>query len=105
MRAKLALVLHLSGVGECGRLIWVWSVQAQGWMRICTHIRNQGIYRAIFGWEHGVKDAKIGYSLRLTKLFKLSGGRFIGQDGLGFLFRTCHRRKKNFWLGRWWAGG
>ncbi len=29
MRAKLALVLHLGGVGECGRLIWVWSVQAQ----------------------------------------------------------------------------
>ena len=44
MRSKLALVLHLGGVGECGRLIWVWSVQAQGWMRTCTHIRNQGIY-------------------------------------------------------------
>jgi hypothetical protein len=44
MRAKLALVLHLGGVGECGRLIWVWSVQTQGWMRTCTHIRNQGIY-------------------------------------------------------------
>jgi hypothetical protein len=29
MRAELALVLHLGGVGECGRLIWVWSVQAQ----------------------------------------------------------------------------
>ena len=44
MRAKSALVLHLGGGGECERLIWVWSVQAQGWMRICTHIRNQGIY-------------------------------------------------------------
>ena len=44
MRAKLALGLHLCGVGECGRLIYVWSVQAQGWMRTCTHIRNQGIY-------------------------------------------------------------
>ena len=29
MRAKLALVLHLGGVGEYGRLIWIWSVQAQ----------------------------------------------------------------------------
>jgi hypothetical protein len=44
MRAKLALVLQLGGVGECGRLIWVWSVQAQSWMRTGTHIRNQGIY-------------------------------------------------------------
>ncbi len=44
MRAKLALLLHLGGVGECRRLIWVWSVQAQSWMRTCTHIRNQGIY-------------------------------------------------------------
>ncbi len=25
----MALVLHLGGVGECGRLIWDWSVQAQ----------------------------------------------------------------------------
>jgi hypothetical protein len=45
MRAKLALVLHLGGVGECGSLIWVWSVQAQSWMRTGMHIRNQGIYR------------------------------------------------------------
>ncbi len=44
MRAKWALALHLGGVGKCGRLIWVWSVQAQGWMRICRHVRNQGIY-------------------------------------------------------------
>jgi hypothetical protein len=44
MRAKLALVLHLGGIGECGSLIWVWSVQAQSWMRTCTHIRKQGIY-------------------------------------------------------------
>jgi hypothetical protein len=29
MRAKMALVLHLAGVGKCGRLIWDWSVQAQ----------------------------------------------------------------------------
>jgi hypothetical protein len=29
MRAKLAPVLHLGGVGKCGRLIWVWSVQVQ----------------------------------------------------------------------------
>ena len=29
MRAKLALVLHLGGIGEYGSLIWVWSVQAQ----------------------------------------------------------------------------
>ncbi len=29
MRAKVALVLHLGGVGKCGRLIWVWSVQIQ----------------------------------------------------------------------------
>jgi hypothetical protein len=29
MRAKMALVLHLGGVGKCGRLIWDWSVQAQ----------------------------------------------------------------------------
>ncbi len=25
----MALVLHLGGVGKCGRLIWDWSVQAQ----------------------------------------------------------------------------
>ncbi len=60
---------------------------------------------AIFGCGCGVKDAKIGYLLRLTKLFKQSGGRFIGQDGLAFLFITCHRWKKSFWMGRWWAGG
>jgi hypothetical protein len=37
MRAKLALMLHLGGVGECGRLIWVWSVQAQesGDLQLC----------------------------------------------------------------------
>jgi hypothetical protein len=29
MRAKMALVLHLGGVGECERLIWDWSIQAQ----------------------------------------------------------------------------
>ncbi len=29
MRAKMALVLHLGGVGEWGRLIWDWSVQAR----------------------------------------------------------------------------
>jgi hypothetical protein len=29
MRAKMALVLHLGGVGKYGRLIWEWSVQAQ----------------------------------------------------------------------------
>ena len=59
----------------------------------------------IFGCGRGVEDAKIGYSLRSTKLFKWSGGRFIRQDGLAFHFITCHRQKKSFWLGRWWAGG
>ena len=29
MRAKMALMLHLGGVGEGRRLIWDWSVQAQ----------------------------------------------------------------------------
>jgi len=29
MRAMLALVLHLGGVGECMRLIWEWSVHNQ----------------------------------------------------------------------------
>jgi hypothetical protein len=29
MRAMLALVLHLGGVGECVRLIWGWSDQGQ----------------------------------------------------------------------------
>ena len=29
MRAMMALVLHLGGVGKCGRLIWEWSVQSQ----------------------------------------------------------------------------
>jgi len=29
MRAMLALVLHLGGVGECVRLIWEWSVHNQ----------------------------------------------------------------------------
>ncbi len=29
MRAKMALVLHLGGVGECMRLIWEWSVHNQ----------------------------------------------------------------------------
>jgi len=29
MRAMMTLVLHLGGVGECGRLIWEWSVQGQ----------------------------------------------------------------------------
>jgi hypothetical protein len=29
MRAMMALVLHLGGVGECGRLIWEWSVHSQ----------------------------------------------------------------------------
>ncbi len=60
---------------------------------------------AIFGCGHGFKDAKIDYLLRSMKLFKRSGGRFIGQDGSVFLFITCRRRKKSFWLGRWWAGG
>ena len=60
---------------------------------------------AIFGCEHGFEDVKIGYLLRSPKLFKRSGGRFIGQDGSVFLFITCHCRKKSFWLGRWWAGG
>jgi hypothetical protein len=30
----------------------------------------------------GFEDAKIGYSLRWTKLFERSGGRHIGRDGL-----------------------
>ncbi len=60
---------------------------------------------AIAGCGHGFEDAKIGYSLRSTKLFKQSGGRFIGQDGSMFLFIICHCRKKRIWLGRWWAGG
>ncbi len=60
---------------------------------------------AIFGCGRGFKDAKIGYLLRSTKLFKQSGGICIGQDGLAFLFITCHCQKKIFWLGRWWAGG
>ncbi len=29
MRAMMALVLHLGSVGECGRLIWEWSVHSQ----------------------------------------------------------------------------
>jgi len=29
MRAMLALVLHLGGVGECVRVIWEWSVHNQ----------------------------------------------------------------------------
>ena len=29
MRAMMALVLHLGGVGECVRLIWEWSVHNQ----------------------------------------------------------------------------
>ena len=29
MRAMMALVLHLGGVGDCGRLIWEWSVHSQ----------------------------------------------------------------------------
>ena len=29
MRAVMALVLHLGGVGECMRLIWEWSVHGQ----------------------------------------------------------------------------
>jgi hypothetical protein len=29
MRAMMALVLHLGGVGECERLIWEWSVHSQ----------------------------------------------------------------------------
>ena len=60
---------------------------------------------AIFGCRCGFKDTKICYSLRSTKLFRWSGGRFIGQYGSAFLFITCNRRKKSFWLGRWWAGG
>ncbi len=60
---------------------------------------------AIFQCGHGFEDAEIGYSLRITKIFNQSGGRFIGQDGSAFLVITCHRRKKSFWLGRWWAGG
>ena len=43
MRAKLALVLHLGGVGKCGRLIWVWSVQAQE----SGDLQGQG--RGLFG--------------------------------------------------------
>ncbi len=60
---------------------------------------------AIVGCGCDFEDAEIGYSLRLTKLFRLSRGRFIGQDGLAFLFITCNCQKKSFWLGRWWAGG
>jgi hypothetical protein len=56
MRAKLALVLHLGGVGECGRLIWVWSVQAQCWMRICAHIGNQGIYNFFLRVNSGLDE-------------------------------------------------
>jgi hypothetical protein len=29
MRAIMALVLHLGGVGKCWRLIWAWSVHSQ----------------------------------------------------------------------------
>jgi hypothetical protein len=29
MRAMMALMLHLGGVGECVRLIWGWSVHNQ----------------------------------------------------------------------------
>jgi hypothetical protein len=29
MRAMMALVLHLGGVGKCVRLIWEWSVHNQ----------------------------------------------------------------------------
>jgi hypothetical protein len=29
MKAMMALVLHLGGVGECVRLIWEWSVHNQ----------------------------------------------------------------------------
>jgi hypothetical protein len=60
---------------------------------------------AIFGCGCGFKDANIGCLLRLTKLFRQSGGRFIEQDGLVFFFVACNCRKKSFWLGRWWAGG
>ena len=41
MRAMMALVLHLGGVGECVRLIWEWMD------RLCKGLsipRNQGIY-------------------------------------------------------------
>ena len=41
MRAKLALVLHLGGVGKCGRLSWVWSVHAQD--AGCILVRISGI--------------------------------------------------------------
>ena len=36
---------------------------------------------AIVGFGRGFEDAEIGYLLRSTRLFKGSGGRFIGQDG------------------------
>jgi hypothetical protein len=71
MRAKLALVLHLGGVGKCRRLIRVWSVQAQSWMRTCTHIRNQGIYTQLiegsgaFRLIYDIKEGELNVELVL----------------------------------------
>jgi hypothetical protein len=44
MRAKMALVPYLGGVGKCERLIWDWSVQAQesGDLHL-QFFRNDGI--------------------------------------------------------------
>ncbi len=55
---------------------------------------------AIYGCGCGFEDAEIGYLLRSTKLFRWSGGRFIGKNGLTFFFITCNCQKS-----RWWAGG
>jgi hypothetical protein len=73
-------------------------VDAGQYCLLCDDAYNLGfaasiVRWAIVGWGRGFEDAKIGYSLRSTKLFKRSGGRHIGRDG------------SSVKLGRWWAGG
>jgi len=49
MRAMLALVLHLGGVGKCVRLIWEWSIHDQESGDLHTFVAT------FIMWRHNVQ--------------------------------------------------
>jgi hypothetical protein len=49
----MALVLHLGGIGECGRLIWEWSVHSQESEDLHPPHSYGGGHRAVVGGQAG----------------------------------------------------
>ncbi len=69
MRAMVALVLHLGGVGKCVRLIWEWMD------RLCKGLsipRNQGIYR-----DWGLCFSPVLFQCRCVRAMLQFVGHFV----------------------------